>query len=54
MIKDTDEYGVALTIYLGELDAHELELLEYLGIEEETTAIERIQQSAVVLPYHGL
>ena len=52
MVEDADEYGVALSIYLGEFDAHELKLLEYLGIEEETAAVERIQQPAVVLPYH--
>ena len=54
MVENTDEYRVALPIHLGEFDAHELELLEYLGIEEEAAAIERIQQSAVVLPYHRL
>ena len=54
MVEDIDEYGVALAIHLFEFDAHELELLENLGIEEETTTIERIQQSAVVLPYHRL
>ena len=54
MVEDADEYGVALSIYLGEFDAYELKLLEYLGIEEETAAVERIQQSAVVLPYHRL
>ena len=54
MVEDADEDRVALAINFLEFDADELELLEDLGIEEEAAAIERIQQSAVVLPYHRL
>ena len=54
MVQDVDEHGVALSVHLPQFDAHQLELLEYLGIEEETAAIEGRQHPSVVLSYHGL
>lgn len=49
MVEDADENGIALAVYLLEFDAHELEVFEHLGIEEETAAVEGTEQTAVVL-----
>lgn len=54
MVEDADENGIALTVYLLEFDAHELEVFEHLGIEEETAAVEGTEQTTVVFPHHRL
>ena len=42
-----------MAVYFLEFDADQLELLENLGIEEETAAVERIEQFAVVFSDNG-
>ena len=50
MVEDADENRIALAVYLLEFDAHELEVFEHLGIDEETAAVEGTEQTAVFLP----
>ena len=54
MVEDADENRIALAVYLLEFDAHEFEVFEHLGIEEETAAVEGTEQTTVVFPHHRL